>query len=85
MLFLLGMSRRDPAGFDRPLNREELKEQRRRLSLLSPHHVAEEYRRAYETCKMEGDRLPSASSVQGLVTAWKLLWSWRKQRPPGRS
>jgi hypothetical protein len=83
---LLGMFRRpDPAEFDRPLNREELKEQRRRLSLLSPHHVAEEYRKVYETCKMEGDRLPRASSVQGLVTAWKLLWSWREQRPPGRS
>ena len=56
-----------PAEFDRPLNREELKEQRRRLSLLSPHHVADEYRRAYETCKMGGDPLPSASAVQGLV------------------
>jgi hypothetical protein len=33
----------------------------RRLSLLSPHHVAEAYRQAYETCWMEGDLLPRAS------------------------
>ena len=33
---------------------------------------------------MEGDRLPSASAVQELVTAWKLLWGWRKRRPEER-
>ena len=70
----------DPSKFDRPLTRAELKERERRLSLLSPQHVAEEYRRAYETCRMDGDRLPSASAVQEMVTAWKLLWSWRKRR-----
>jgi hypothetical protein len=69
----------DLSELDRPLNEAELKELQRRLSLLSPHHVVDEYRRAYETCRMNGDRLPSASAIQELVTAWKLLWSWRKR------
>jgi len=52
-----------PEEFDRPLTPEELNERRRRLSLLSPHHVADAYRQAYEACRMEGDRLPRASAV----------------------
>jgi len=40
---------------------------------------AEAYRQAYKACRMEGDLLPRANAVQELVTAWKLLWSWRKR------
>ena len=79
------MARRpDPAEFDRPLSRAELAERQRRLSMLSPHHVADAYRQAHEACRMEGDRLPSASAVQEMVTAWKLLWVWRRKGPPNR-
>ena len=79
------MARRpDPAEFDRPLNRAELAERRRRLAMLSPHHVAEAYRQAYEACRMEGDRVPRASAVQELVSAWKLLWGQRRKGPAGR-
>jgi len=38
---------------------EELAECRRRLSLLSQHHVPDACRRAHEACRMEGDRLPT--------------------------
>jgi hypothetical protein len=77
------MARRpDPAEFDRPLNRAELAERQRRLAMLSSHHVADAYRLAHDVCRMEGDRLPKASAVQELVTAWKLLWGWRKRREP---
>src|SRR5258708_2719477 len=38
---------RDRAEFDRSLTEIELKERVRRLSLLSPHHVADAYRQAY--------------------------------------
>jgi hypothetical protein len=77
------MARRpDPAEFDRPLTEAELKQRRRELSLLSPQHVAESYKRAYEACRMEGDQLPRASAVQELVAAWKLLWTWRRRRRP---
>jgi hypothetical protein len=52
--------------FDRPLTPAELAERRRRLSLLSPHHVADAYRQAHEACRMEGDRLPRASRGSGI-------------------
>jgi hypothetical protein len=69
----------DPADFDHPLSAQALQEKQRRLSMLSPHGVAEEYRRAYSACRMEGDKLPRASAVQELVTAWKVLWGWRRK------
>ena len=33
---------------------------------------------------MAGDRLPKAADVQEMVTAWKLLWKWRRWKPLGR-
>jgi hypothetical protein len=79
------MARRPhPAEFDRPLNRAELAERQRRLSMLSPHHVADAYRQAHEACKMDGDRLPKASAVQEMVAVWKVLWGWRRKGPPNR-
>jgi hypothetical protein len=33
---------------------------------------------------MDGDHVPKASVVQELVTAWKLLWKWRRRGPVGR-
>jgi hypothetical protein len=69
---------------NRPLTESELKERERQLSLLSTHHVADAYRRAYEACRMEGDRLPRASSVQELVATWKVLRKWRIRGPERR-
>ena len=69
-----------PEEFDKPLTPEELAERQRRLSMLSPHHVADAYRQAHEACRMDGDRLPRASAVQELVAAWKLMWRWRRNR-----
>jgi hypothetical protein len=46
------MARRpDPAEFDRPLSKPELAERHRRLSMLSPHHVADAYRKAFDECR----------------------------------
>jgi len=73
-----------PAEFDRPLNRAELAERQRRLSMLSPVHVADAYRRAHEACQMTGDRLPKAADVQEMVTAWKLMWELARRGPVGR-
>ena len=79
------MARRpDPAEFDRPLTEAQLKERARHLSMLSPHHVADAYRQAYEACRMEGDRLPRASAVQDLVATRKVLRKWRIRGPEGR-
>jgi hypothetical protein len=77
--------RPDPAEFDRPLTKEDLAKRRRDLSMLSEHSVRDAYRLAWERCKMQADGLPRASAVQELVTVWKLLWSWRRRRPPGRN
>jgi hypothetical protein len=68
------MRRREP----RPLSKEAPKEQYRSLSLLSPYHVREAYRKAWEACKLEGDT-PNAKAIQELVTAFKLLWKWRRR------
>ena len=76
--------RPDASEFDKPLSANELKELHRRLSLLSPHHVLEAYRRAHKQCQMDSDVLPRAAVLQELVTAWKLLRSWKRQRPPRR-
>jgi len=79
------MARRpSPESFDKPLTPEELRDRQRRMSMLSPHHVADAYRQAHEACRMDGDRLPRASAVQELVTAWKLLWKWRRRGPVDR-
>jgi hypothetical protein len=79
------MARRpDPSEFDRPLTRDELARRERELSMLSPHHVADAYQRAYQACRMDGDRLPRASAVQELVAAWKLMWKWRRRGPMAR-
>jgi hypothetical protein len=79
------MARRpDLAEFDEPLGKEELKELSRRLARLSPHHVADAYRRALEQCRMDGEQLPRASAFQELVTAWKLLRAWKLRRPVER-
>jgi hypothetical protein len=69
-----------PEEFDRPLSKEELAQRERQLSMLSPSSVAEVYRQAHHACRMEGDALPNASAVQELVSAWKLMWKWRRNR-----
>jgi hypothetical protein len=65
---------------DRPLTRAELEERERRLSLLSPHHVADAYRQAHEACRMEGDRLPGAGAFQELVTGGSCYGNGRIER-----
>ena len=75
------MARRpDPAEFDRPLTSEQLARRKRELSMLSPDSVAKAYREAHDASRMTGERVPGARAVQELVTAWRVLWRWRKRR-----
>jgi hypothetical protein len=76
--------RPNPEEFDRPLTPQQIAERRQQLAKLSPAHVADAYRQAYEKCRMDSDRVPRASAVQDLVTIWKLLWRWKRRRPPRR-
>jgi hypothetical protein len=59
------------------LNKEDLKQIRRNLALLSPSAVRDYYQRAFEDCRLIYDRLPSPRKIQTLVQAWKQLWKWR--------
>ena len=74
MIPLFSMRRWEP----RPLSGESLKERYRSLSLLSPFHVRDAYWKAWEACKLEGDT-PNVQAIQELVTAFKLLWKWRRK------
>ena len=74
--------RPDASEFDKPLSPDELKELHRRLSLLSPHHVQEAYRRAHKDCQMDTDILPKDAAVQELVTTWKLTRKSKRRCPP---
>lgn len=70
------MARRPDFG-DREemLNREEVDDLRRNLSLLSASHVLDFYREAHKQCAPE--RRPTARVMQQLVTAWKILRRWK--------
>jgi hypothetical protein len=71
---------RDTPESDEPLTKEQLKAMTRRLAMLSPQSVADAYRRAHEQCGMSGNDLPKTSSLQELVTAWKLLRAWQGRK-----
>jgi len=62
---------------DRPLTEKELEALQQNLARLSEPGVRQVYRQAWEECRMKGERLPPAKSVQQLVSAWKQLWKWR--------
>jgi hypothetical protein len=70
---------------DRPFMKQEVAELRQRLARLAPSTVIDEYRQVYEKCRIDGDRLPMAKSIQQLVVMWKVLWSGRRRRRPGRN
>ena len=61
------------------MNREELAEFSRRLSMLSADGVEGVYRTAYPDCRYDGNRIPPAAAVQQLVAAWKVMRRFRSQ------
>lgn len=75
--------RPDPSEFDPPLSRDGLKTIWNKLAGLSPYLVKQEYRRVYQQCCLDGDRIPSASTIQEFVTIWKFLHRTRR-RDTGR-
>ena len=60
------------------LSREDLDALQRRLSLLSPAYVREEYLAQIERCRLERE-IPPPYVIQRLVTIWKVLWKWRRR------
>jgi hypothetical protein len=59
------------------MTREELKEPRRSLSLLSPHTVRDNYIELLASCRLRDGTPPPPRTMQRLVTLWKILWRWR--------
>ena len=57
------------------LNRDQINDLRRNLSLLSPSSVLDFYRTAHKECAAE--RKPTPRAMQRLVTAWKILRRWK--------
>jgi hypothetical protein len=53
------------------LTREELRKLARELSILSPYHVREFYRKAWDRCRPEKG-IPMPRLIQELVTGWKV-------------
>lgn len=72
------MAKIDERAGEPPMTRDELREYRRRLSMLHPLRVRNSYREAWQACRMDGEALPAPRAVQELVQAWKQLWKWRR-------
>jgi hypothetical protein len=62
------------------LNKEDLEEFTRRLSLLSTPSVEGVYNTAHKDCLYDGKHLPPAAAVQQLVAAWKVLRKMQRLR-----
>jgi hypothetical protein len=65
---------------DEMLTDAQLAELQRRLSMLHPSSVEQVYRDAYERCAPVAGRIPKATVIQELVTAWKQLRKWARQK-----
>jgi hypothetical protein len=63
---------------DEMLTADQLAELQRRLSMLHPSSVEQAYRDAYERCAPVVGRVPKASAIQELVTAWRVLRKWER-------
>jgi hypothetical protein len=59
------------------MTREQLKELRQALSMLSPYTVRDNYQKLLEKCRLR-EGAPPTPRVQELVTLWRVLWRWRK-------
>jgi len=62
------------------LNKEDLAEFRRRLSLLSTSGIEGVYQTAYSDCRLDRSRFPPPSALQQLVTTWKELRRLRARK-----
>jgi hypothetical protein len=76
--------RPNPANFDLPMTREEIRALQASLVQMPRFRAFKEYLEAYAKCRPEDDILPSARSMQKLVTVWKVLWKDAHKRVPLR-
>jgi hypothetical protein len=62
------------------LDREQLAEFTRRLTMLSDDAVEKIYQTAYRDCWFDGKKLPRAVAVQQLVACWWVLRKFGKEK-----
>jgi hypothetical protein len=60
------------------MTREQLRELKCSLSMLSPDTVRDNYQKTLEKCRLREGALATPRMLQELVTLWKVLWRWRK-------
>jgi len=58
------------------LTKDEIKKLFGELAKLSPYHVREFYRQAWDRCRPDKG-VPRPRLIQELVTAWKVLRKWK--------
>jgi hypothetical protein len=61
------------------MTREQLKELKRSLSMLSPHSVRDNYQKLLEQCRSRAGAPPAPRVMQELVTLWRVLRNWRRR------
>ena len=54
------------------MTREELKQMKHSLSMLSPHMVRDNYQKLLEQCRLRGEAVPTPRMMQELVMLWKV-------------
>jgi hypothetical protein len=70
------MARR-PRPPDEVLNRKDLAELQRTLSMMSVTAVQDFYSSAHMVCRIGPGHFPNARAIQELVQAWKQMRKWR--------
>jgi hypothetical protein len=71
----LAMAKR-PDVQQQVLSRDDLAVLKRRLDQMSVTGIQDFYRTAYLACRLDGDQVPYARSIQELVQAWKQMRKW---------
>jgi len=77
--------RPSPEDLDRPFTWAELAAEQKKLASAPLSALLDVYLKAYKDCEYKGDSTPRAKNIQLLVTAWKLIWKWKRRRPPRRN
>jgi hypothetical protein len=65
---------------EKALTKAELAELQRKLSTMSVTAIRDFYFAAHVRCRLEGDKVPAARSIQELVQAWKEVRKWHGGR-----
>jgi hypothetical protein len=72
------VERRPDPRDEEPLTEENLKSLQRHLPMLSGASLENFYNAAHKECCLGHKGVPAPRAIQQVVTAWKLLWKWKR-------